>query len=93
MQTSGVSHIHRATDAWHPTQMLAEVLTMRDHAAKPLDEVSFCYLGDGRNNTASSLLVTGGLAGNGRPDLRAGRAAAVVPGAGDRQGPGRRVRR
>ena len=43
--------------------MLADILTMRDNASKPLQEVSFCYLGDGRNNTANSLLVTGALLG------------------------------
>lgn len=52
---AGVPVWNGLTDAWHPTQMLADVLTMRDHAAKPLHEVSFCYLGDGRNNTANSL--------------------------------------
>jgi ornithine carbamoyltransferase len=36
---------------------------MRDHTAKPLTEVAYCYLGDGRNNTANSLLVTGCLLG------------------------------
>jgi ornithine carbamoyltransferase len=36
---------------------------MRDNAAKPLREVTFCYLGDGRNNTANSLLVTGAMLG------------------------------
>jgi ornithine carbamoyltransferase len=51
------------TDDWHPTQMLADILTMRDHTRKPLAEVSYCYLGDGRNNTANSLLVTGALLG------------------------------
>jgi len=51
------------TDAWHPTQMLADILTVTDHCAKPLAEASLCYLGDGRNNTANSLLVTGGLLG------------------------------
>ena len=44
-------------------QMLADILTMRDHASKPLTEVSYCYLGDGRNNVANSLLVTGALLG------------------------------
>src|SRR6266576_4280671 len=48
---------------WHPTQMLADILTMRDHASQPLTEVSYCYLGDGRNNVANSLLVTGALLG------------------------------
>ena len=51
------------TDDWHPTQLLADILTMRDHTRKPLAEVSFCYLGDGRNNTANSLLVTGAMLG------------------------------
>jgi ornithine carbamoyltransferase len=47
------------TDRWHPRQMLADILTMRDNVAKPLDDVAFCFLGDGRNNTANSLLVIG----------------------------------
>jgi len=62
-QFSGVPVWNGLTDVWHPTQMLADVLTMRDHANKPLEEVSFCYLGDARNNTANSLLVTGALLG------------------------------
>jgi ornithine carbamoyltransferase len=60
---AGVPVWNGLTDEWHPTQMLADVLTMRDHAAKPLADVSYCYLGDGRNNTANSLLVTGALVG------------------------------
>ena len=60
---AGVPVWNGLTEAWHPTQMLADILTMRDHAGKPLREVSFCYLGDGRNNTANSLLVTGALLG------------------------------
>jgi ornithine carbamoyltransferase len=60
---AGVPVWNGLTDTWHPTQMLADVLTMRDNVAKPLHDVSFCYLGDGRNNTANSLLVTGGLLG------------------------------
>jgi ornithine carbamoyltransferase len=51
------------TETWHPTQMLADILTMGDHCDKPLEQVSFCYLGDGRNNTANSLLVTGATLG------------------------------
>lgn len=60
---AGVPVWNGLTDQWHPTQMLADMLTMRDHAAKPLAEVSYCYLGDGRNNTANSLLVTGAMLG------------------------------
>lgn len=60
---SGVPVWNGLTDQWHPTQMLADMLTMRDHVAKPLEEISYCYLGDARNNTASSLLVTGALLG------------------------------
>ncbi len=73
---AGVPVWNGLTDAWHPTQMLADVLTMRDYAAKPLHEVSFCYLGDGRNNTANSLLVTGGLLGM---DARICAPAALQP--------------
>jgi ornithine carbamoyltransferase len=60
---AGVPVWNGLTDSWHPTQMLADVLTMRDHASKPLDHVSYCYLGDARNNTANSLLVTGAMLG------------------------------
>jgi ornithine carbamoyltransferase len=60
---AGVPVWNGLTDQWHPTQMLADVLTMREHAAGPLPAVSYCYLGDGRNNTANSLLVTGALLG------------------------------
>jgi ornithine carbamoyltransferase len=59
----GVPVWNGLTDQWHPTQMLADMLTMRDHAAKPLHSVSYAYLGDARNNTANSLLVTGALLG------------------------------
>src|SRR3984957_3771665 len=66
------------TDTWHPTQMLADILTMSDHASKPLTEVSFAYLGDGRNNTANSLLVTGATLGM---DARVCAPAALQPAA------------
>jgi ornithine carbamoyltransferase len=60
---AGVPVWNGLTDQWHPTQMLADVLTMRDHSDKPLEELVLCYLGDGSNNSASSLLVTGALLG------------------------------
>ena len=60
---AGVPVWNGLTDDWHPTQMLADILTMRDHTRKPLAKVSYCFLGDGRNNTANSLLVTGALLG------------------------------
>ncbi len=60
---AGVPVWNGLTDDWHPTQMLADVLTMRDHCLKPMPDIAYCYLGDGRNNTANSLLVTGALLG------------------------------
>ena len=60
---AGVPVWNGLSDQWHPTQMLADVLTMFDHTNKPLSQMSCCYLGDGRNNTANSLLVTGALLG------------------------------
>jgi len=73
---AGVPVWNGLTDDWHPTQMLADILTMRDHISKPLAEVSYCYLGDGRNNTANSLLVTGALLGM---DARVCAPAALQP--------------
>jgi ornithine carbamoyltransferase len=53
------------TDAWHPTQMLADFLTMSEHAGgRPLSEVAYCFLGDGRFNMGCSLLVTGAIMGS-----------------------------
>ncbi|GHC53687.1 ornithine carbamoyltransferase [Streptomyces cinnamoneus] len=51
------------TDEWHPTQMLADVLTMTEHTAKPLEHVAYAYLGDARYNMGNSYLVTGALLG------------------------------
>jgi ornithine carbamoyltransferase len=60
---AGVPVWNGLTDRWHPTQMLADMLTMRDNSKKPLEEISYCYVGDARNNTANSLLTTGALLG------------------------------
>ncbi len=51
------------TDDWHPTQMLADVLTMTEHSPRPLAEIGYAYLGDARNNMGNSYLVTGALLG------------------------------
>jgi ornithine carbamoyltransferase len=75
---SGVPVWNGLTTEWHPTQMLADILTMRDHVHKPLTEVTYCYLGDGRNNTANSLLVTGALLGM---DVRVCAPASLQPAA------------
>ncbi|GAA2384113.1 ornithine carbamoyltransferase [Nonomuraea africana] len=60
---SGVPVWNGLTDEWHPTQMLADMLTMQEHSDKPLHEISFAYLGDARNNMGNSLLVTGAMFG------------------------------
>ena len=60
---AGVPVWNGLTDEWHPTQMLADVMTMLEHADKPLAEITHCYLGDARNNMGSSTLVTGALMG------------------------------
>lgn len=60
---AGVPVYNGLTDDWHPTQMLADVLTMTEHCPKPLDGTAFAYLGDARNNMGNSYLVTGALLG------------------------------
>ncbi|MCX4829983.1 ornithine carbamoyltransferase [Streptomyces sp. NBC_01016] len=60
---AGVPVYNGLTDDWHPTQMLADVLTMTEYSAKPLTEMSFAYLGDARFNMGNSYLVTGALLG------------------------------
>jgi len=54
---SGVPVWNGLTDEFHPTQILADFLTMREHLARPFNEMSFCYLGDARNNMGNSLLI------------------------------------
>ena len=60
---AGVPVYNGLTDEWHPTQMLADFLTFREHIPKPLSEVAFCYLGDARFNMADSYLVAGAKLG------------------------------
>ncbi|WP_321308904.1 ornithine carbamoyltransferase [Marinifilum fragile] len=54
---AGVPVWNGLTDEFHPTQILADFLTMMEHCDKPLHQVSFAYLGDARNNMANSLMV------------------------------------
>jgi ornithine carbamoyltransferase len=54
---AGVPVWNGLTDAFHPTQILADFLTMQEHSDKPLSQVKFCYLGDARNNMGNSLMV------------------------------------
>uniref|UniRef100_A0AAU1ZVS7 Ornithine carbamoyltransferase n=1 Tax=Streptomyces sp. NBC_00093 TaxID=2975649 RepID=A0AAU1ZVS7_9ACTN len=61
---AGVPVFNGLTDSWHPTQMLADVLTMIEHGGgKPLREIAFAYLGDARFNMGNSYLITGALLG------------------------------
>jgi ornithine carbamoyltransferase len=71
---SNVPVFNGLTDEWHPTQMLADFLTMFEHgkSRKP----TFAYLGDARNNVANSLLVTGALLGC---DVRIGAPKNLQP--------------
>jgi ornithine carbamoyltransferase len=52
------------TDRWHPTQMLADFLTMREHAADATAPLRYAYVGDARYNMGNSLLVMGALMGS-----------------------------
>jgi ornithine carbamoyltransferase len=56
---SGVPVWNGLTDEFHPTQILADVLTMTEHSNKPLGDIAYCYLGDARNNMGNSLMVGG----------------------------------
>ena len=62
-ELSGVPVWNGLTDEWHPTQMLADQLTMLEHTDKPIEKISFAYLGDARNNVANSLLISAALMG------------------------------
>jgi len=60
---AGVPVYNGLTDDWHPTQTLGDFLTFREHVDKPLNDVSFCYLGDARFNMGNSYLVDGAKLG------------------------------
>ncbi len=76
---AGVPVWNGLTDQWHPTQMLADILTMTEHhpsGAHRVTDITYCFLGDGRNNVARSLLVTGALLGL---DVRIAAPAQLQP--------------
>ena len=56
-QYAGVPVWNGLTDEFHPTQILADFLTMQEHSHKPLSEVAFCFLGDSGNNMGNSLMI------------------------------------
>ncbi len=60
---AGVPVWNALSDQWHPTQPLADLMTMVEHHPGPVEDVAFCFAGDGRNNVARSLLVTGAVVG------------------------------
>ncbi|EHK90025.1 ornithine carbamoyltransferase [Aggregatibacter actinomycetemcomitans] len=60
---AGVPVFNGLTDEFHPTQMLADVLTMIENCDKPLSEISYVYIGDARNNMGNSLLLIGAKLG------------------------------
>ncbi|WP_167619681.1 ornithine carbamoyltransferase [Maribellus sediminis] len=64
------------TNEFHPTQILADFLTMKEHCHKPLSEIKFCYLGDARNNMGNSLMVGAAKLGM---DFRAAAPAECQP--------------
>ncbi len=54
---AGVPVWNGLTNEFHPTQALADILTMQEHSTKPLNRITFAFMGDGRNNVANSLIV------------------------------------
>jgi ornithine carbamoyltransferase len=75
-QYAGVPVFNGLTDEYHPTQMLADVLTMTEHSSKALPDIAYAYVGDGRNNMANSLLLVGAKLGM---DVRIGAPKHLWP--------------
>jgi len=73
---SGVPVWNGLTNEFHPTQVLADFMTMMEHSDKPLDKMTFCYLGDARNNMGNSLMVGAAKMGM---DFRAAAPKACQP--------------
>ena len=60
---AGVPVFNGLTDEFHPTQMLADLLTMREHSDKPLHDIAYSFVGDARSNMGHSLMIAGCLMG------------------------------
>ena len=73
---AGVPVWNGLTNEWHPTQMMADVLTMTEHCSKPLEEISYAYVGDARFNMGRSLLVIGAILGM---DVRISAPKGLLP--------------
>ena len=73
---AGVPVWNGLTTEFHPTQILADFMTMMEHSDKPLNRISFCYLGDARNNMGNSLMVGAAKMGM---DFRAAAPKACQP--------------
>jgi ornithine carbamoyltransferase len=73
---AGVPVYNGLTDEWHPTQMLADFLTMREASGKPYDALAYAFVGDCRFNMGRSLLVMGALMG---ADVRLAGPTALAP--------------
>ncbi|OTA16031.1 phaseolotoxin-insensitive ornithine carbamoyltransferase [Xenorhabdus beddingii] len=78
-QYAGVPVWNGLTDEFHPTQLLADLMTMQEHSRKPLSEIQFAYLGDARNNMGNTMLEAAALTGM---DLRLIAPKACWPDAG-----------
>jgi ornithine carbamoyltransferase len=76
---AGVPVWNGLTDEFHPTQILADLMTMMEHCDRPLGKISFCYLGDARNNMGNSLMVGAAKMGM---DFRAAAPEECQPAAG-----------
>ena len=73
---AGVPVINGLTNEYHPTQMLADLLTMKENSKKPLNQIAYAYVGDARYNMGNSLLVAGAKMGM---DIRIGAPRAFWP--------------
>ena len=60
---AGVPVFNGLTAEYHPTQMLADVMTMREHSDRPISEIRYVFMGDTRNNMGHSLMIVGCLMG------------------------------